>query len=89
MRMPWIFAVWAGLGATPAAFAGDAPETAVQCLQMAFGLAQVVEGKQLPDEDFKKLDELMTTLESQCDAQQFKEALASANDIKSKFGVAP
>lgn len=89
MKILCVLAVGASLGVTTQAFAQDMPATADQCLKMAFDLAQSAEEKQLPDEEYKKLDDLLTTLESQCDAQQFQEASASAKDIRSKFGIAP
>lgn len=89
MRILCVLALGASLGVTAEAAAEDIPATADQCLKMAFDLSQSAEEKQLPEEDYKKLDELLGTLESQCDAQQFQEASTSAKDIKSKFGIAP
>lgn len=89
MRILRVIAAMAGFGFITAASAEDAPATADQCLKMAFELAQSAEEKKLSDEDYKKLEEMLTTLEGQCDARQFNEASASAKGIREKLAATP
>ncbi len=86
MRILSTVAAAAGIGVFSAAMAEEVPASADQCLKAAFELAQSVEEKQLSDEAYKKLEGLLTTMEGQCDAQQFAEASASAKDIKALLG---
>lgn len=79
----------AALAISSAVLAEDAPATADQCLKTAFELAQTVEEKKLSDEEYKKLEGMLTTMEGQCDAQQFPEASASAKDIKAVLAAMP
>lgn len=58
------------------------------CLKQAFELAQLAEEKKMSEAEQKKMDDLLTAMEGQCDAQQFKEAAASAKDIKAMLAAA-
>jgi hypothetical protein len=61
----------------------QAPATnAEDCLKAAFDIAQAAEDKKLPNEKLDQVEELLTKMESHCDAKQFNEAAAVANDIK-------
>jgi hypothetical protein len=59
------------------------PSTPDDCLQAAFELAQAAEEKKLPDEKLDRIEELLTKMETHCDAKQFNEAMAVADDIRS------
>lgn len=89
MRSPYVLAALASIGFVTAAPAQDAPATADQCLKIAFELAQSTEEKKLSDEDYKQFEDMLTTLEGQCDAQQFNEASASAKGIREKLEATP
>lgn len=60
----------------------QAPKTPDDCLKAAFDLSQAAEEKQLADEKLDKVEELLTQMETYCDANQFNEAMALAQDIK-------
>lgn len=60
----------------------EQPTTADECLKAAFDLAQAAEEKQLGDDKLDKVEELLTKMESHCDANQFAEAMQVADDIK-------
>jgi hypothetical protein len=70
---------------TGAALAQQAqpPANADDCLKAAFELAQAAEEKQLGDDKLDKVEELLTKMETHCDANQFAEAMAVGNDIRS------
>ncbi|MGE5511209.1 MAG: hypothetical protein ACM31O_08170 [Bacteroidota bacterium] len=59
------------------------PTTADECLKAAFDLAQAAEEKHLGDDKLDRVEELLTKMESHCDANQFAEAMQVAGDIKS------
>jgi hypothetical protein len=69
------FASSAALAETPA----NNPE---DCLKVAFDIAQAAEGKNLPNEQLDKVEEMLTKMETHCDAKQFTEAAAVASDLK-------
>jgi hypothetical protein len=52
------------------------------CLKAAFDLAQAAEGKNLPNDDLDKVEQLLNKMEGHCDARQFTEAAAVATDLK-------
>ena len=67
--------------ATPQA-AGAAPESPDQCLKAASDLAQSAEDRKLAEAQLDKIEDLLTKMETHCDAKQFVEAMSVANDIK-------
>ena len=69
--------------AMPAQAAGAAPENPDQCLKAASDLAQSAEERKLAEAQLDKIEDLLTKMETHCDAKQFVEAMAVANDIKS------
>lgn len=69
--------------AAPAQSAAVAPETPDQCLKAASDLAQSAEERKLGEIQLDKIEDLLTKMESHCDAKQFVEAMAVGNDIKS------
>ncbi len=58
------------------------PTSSDDCLKIAFDLAQTAEEKKLPELKLDPLEEMLTKMETQCDAKQFSEAMASAQSIK-------
>ncbi len=76
-------AVCIGLAASSAFAQANAPANPEECLKTAFDIAQVAEGKKLPEEQLDKVEELLNRMESHCDAKQFTEAAAVATDLKS------
>lgn len=58
------------------------PASTEACMKTAFDLAQSAETKSLPEADYKKLTDLMSTLEAQCDASDFDGATTTATTIK-------
>lgn len=89
MKLGIIAGLLAGLGVATAALAEDALTTADQCVKAAFDLGQAAEEKSLSDDQYKKVQGMITTMEGQCDAQQFAEASASAKDIKAMLAGLP
>ena len=69
------FASGTALAETPA----NNPE---DCLKAAFDIAQAAEGKNLPNDQLDKVEEMLTKMETHCDARQFTEAAAVASDLK-------
>lgn len=65
-------------GAAPAAEMANPDE----CIKAAFDLAQAAEDKKLSDDKIEKVDELLTKMETHCDARQFTEAMAVGRDIR-------
>ena len=63
--------------------AGGAPENPDQCLKAASDLAQSAEERKLAETQLDKIEDLLTKMETHCDARQFVEAMAVASDIKS------
>ena len=70
---------------TPAAaapagtMAASSPE---DCLKAAFDIAQTAEDKKLADDQLSKIEDLLTKMESHCDAKQFNEAANVGSDLK-------
>jgi hypothetical protein len=64
-----------GSGAT----AVNSPE---DCLKAAFDIAQTAEDKKLADDQLSKIEDLLTKMESHCDAKQFTEAANVGSDLK-------
>ncbi len=60
-----------------------APQNPDECIQAATGLAEAAEAKKLSEDKLDKIEDLLTKMETHCDAKQFVEAMAVANDIKS------
>lgn len=58
------------------------PANADDCIKAAFDLAQAAEDKKLADDKLEKIDELLTRMETHCDARQFTEAMAVGRDIR-------
>ena len=57
----------------------DNPE---ECMNSTFELAQAAEGKKMPEDQSDKVEELLVKMEDFCDANQYAEAKAVANDLK-------
>jgi hypothetical protein len=66
--------------------AQDAPKTADDCFKNAIDLAKSAEDKKLGDDKLAKVEELLTKMEGQCEAQKFAEAATTAGDIKAAIG---
>jgi hypothetical protein len=81
-----IVAVALTAGLSTATFAQDAPKTADDCFKISIDLAKSAEDKKLGDDKLAKLEELLTKMEGQCEAQKFAEAAATAGDIKAAIG---
>lgn len=60
----------------------SAVDNAEACLKAASDLAQTAEDKKIAEDKLDKVDDLLTKMESHCDARQFVEAMAVAKDIK-------
>ena len=72
----------------PAAMPSDAqPTTAEQCLKSAFTLAEKAEAKKLSNEEIDKLEEMLTKMETHCDAKQYGEAHAMAQQIEQSIAT--
>lgn len=69
-------------GIASVALAQAIPASSEDCLKQAFQLAQTAENKNLSDDKLDKIEELLTKMESHCDAKKFPEATAIATDIK-------
>jgi hypothetical protein len=52
------------------------------CLKAAFDIAQTAEDKKLADDQLSKIEDLLTKMESHCDAKQFSEAASVGTDLK-------
>ena len=62
--------------------AGLAPASPDDCLKAASDLAQSAEDRKLTEDKLDKIEELLTKMETHCDAKQFVEAMSVAKDIK-------
>lgn len=71
------------MGSSALAQQAQPPANADDCLKAAFELAQAAEEKQLGEDKLDKVEELLTKMETHCDANQFAEAMAVAKDIRS------
>lgn len=58
------------------------PTTPEDCVKQASDLAQNAEDKNLADDKLDKIEELLTKMETHCEAKQFSEAAVVAKDIK-------
>jgi hypothetical protein len=69
---------------TPAPGTGTAgaPSSPEDCLKAAFDIAQSAEDKKLPDDQLTKVEDLLTKMETHCDAKQFSEAASVGSDLK-------
>lgn len=63
------------------------PASADECLKIAFELQQAAEEKKLSDEQFNKFNDMMTVMEGHCEGSAFKDAAASASNIKTMLGA--
>jgi hypothetical protein len=69
--------------AAPAGTAGTAAASSPEdCLKAAFDIAQTAEDKKLADDQLSKIEDLLTKMESHCDAKQFTEAASVGSDLK-------
>jgi hypothetical protein len=66
----------------PAAAVAGTPSSPEDCLKAAFDIAQTAEDKRLPDDQLTKVEDLLTKMESHCDAKQFTEAATVGSDLK-------
>jgi hypothetical protein len=68
----------------PAAVPGGASAVSSpeDCLKAAFDIAQTAEDKKLADDQLSKIEDLLTKMESHCDAKQFTEAASVGSDLK-------
>ena len=62
--------------------AGLAPANPDDCLKAASDLAQSAEDRKLTEDKLDKIEELLTKMETHCDAKQFVEAMLVGKDIK-------
>jgi hypothetical protein len=69
---------------TPSASApsGGTASSPEDCLKAAFDIAQTAEDKKLADDQLSKIEDLLTKMESHCDAKQFTEAASVGSDLK-------
>jgi hypothetical protein len=58
------------------------PSSPEDCLKAAFDIAQTAEDKKLADDQLTKVEDLLTKMESHCDAKQFTEAATVGSDLK-------
>ena len=63
--------------------AAAVPATPDDCIKAAFELAQKAEDKKMSNDELDKLEQLLSKMETHCDAKQFTEAMAVSKDIKS------
>jgi len=70
------------LAGSALAQSAQTPKSPDDCLKAAFDLSQAAEEKQLADEKLDKVEELLTQMETYCDANQFNEAMTVAKDIQ-------
>lgn len=79
-----VLATVAFLGlAAGSAIAQEKPAASAEdCLKVAFDIAQAAEGKNLPNDKLDKVEEMLTKMETHCDAKQFAEAAVVATDLK-------
>ncbi len=73
-------------GLSVGAQAQDAPKSSDDCFKNAIDLAKSAEDKKLGDDKLAKVEDLLTKMEGQCEAQKFAEAATTANDIKAAIG---
>lgn len=66
----------------PADSTSKAVETADDCLKAATDLAVSIDDKRIAEDKLEQIDDLLTKMETHCDAKQFPEAMAVAKDIK-------
>lgn len=71
-----------GLAAGTAIAQDKLAASAEDCLKVAFDIAQAAEGNNLPNDQLDKVEEMLTKMETYCDAKQFTEAAAVASDLK-------
>lgn len=60
----------------------ETPANPDDCLKAAFDLAQAAEDKKLAEDKVELVEELLTKMETHCDARQFNEAMAVGRDIR-------
>jgi hypothetical protein len=67
--------------AASAAFAETPASNPEDCLKVAFDLAQTAEAKTLSNEQLDKVEDMLTRMESYCDAKQYTEAAGVATEL--------
>ncbi len=82
MMKSLIAAVAVAVLGTGVAFAETPAANSDDCLKVAFDLALVAESKNLSNEKLDQIEDLLTRMETHCDAKQFVEAAAVASDLK-------
>ena len=66
----------AALAQTP-----STPQSSDDCLKAAFEIAEKAEQKKLSNEQIDRVEEMLTKMETHCDAKQFKDAMVVHKDI--------
>lgn len=59
------------------------PATADECIKAAFDIAQSAEDKKMSNDELDKVEQMLSKMETHCDASQFTEAMAVSKDLKS------
>jgi hypothetical protein len=77
-----VLAAALGVGLSVSAYAQDAPKNSEDCLKSSFDLAKSANDKKLADDKLAKVEEMLTKLESACEAQKFDEAAATIKEVK-------
>lgn len=68
--------------APAAAELAQVPATPDECIKAAFDLAQTAEDKKMSNDELDKIEQMLSKMETHCDANQFTEAMAVSKDIK-------
>jgi len=76
-----VLAAALGAGLTLSAYA-QAPANADDCFKSVIDLQKSAADKKLSDDKNAKIEDLLTRMEGQCEAQKFAEAATTANDVK-------
>jgi hypothetical protein len=66
----------------PAAHAQGAPATTDDCFKSVIDLQKSAADKKLSDDRNAKIEDMLTRMEGQCEAQKFADAATTANEIK-------
>lgn len=82
---------WVGMAVLVAGFAGAAAAQSVgttpeECFKATVDLAKEAESKKLPDAKLATIEELLTKLETSCEAKNFTEAAKVVADVKAAIG---
>lgn len=65
------------------------PDNPEDCLKTAFDIAQEADDKRLSNDELDKVEDLLTAMESHCDAKQFAEAVEVGREIKTMIDAKP